>query len=154
MAAICPNPQGGFSLSKRNGPSAGGCWGRRLQVPGVTSSALFLMWVRNLPMPIKFGVRERPVLLTRPAPGGRDDGAILTDDAVECSSPEAAVEMRPADVAPAYVGAVAFTRSGYALWITAGIVSMLSTGFSAHSHHRSKTSFSASVPITSPPANP
>lgn len=43
----------------------------------------------------------------------RDDGAILTDYAVECASPEAAVECarQLADL-PQYVGAVAYTRTG------------------------------------------
>jgi len=44
----------------------------------------------------------------------RDDGAILTDDAIECASPEAAVECaRQMAGLPQYVGAVAYTRTGY-----------------------------------------
>jgi hypothetical protein len=82
-------------------------------VPGVTSSALFLMWVRNLPMPIKFDVGERPCF-TNSANIGRDDGTILTDDAIEYPSPEAAVDCaRQMSGLPYYIGAVAFTRHGY-----------------------------------------
>jgi hypothetical protein len=44
----------------------------------------------------------------------RDDGAILTDDAVECPSPEAAVECaRQMSRLPYYIRAGAFTRSGW-----------------------------------------
>jgi hypothetical protein len=44
----------------------------------------------------------------------RDDGAILCDEAVECPSPEAAIECaRQMARLPYNIGAVAFTRSGW-----------------------------------------
>jgi hypothetical protein len=44
----------------------------------------------------------------------RDDGALLTDDAVECCSAEAAIECaRQMAHALGYVGAWAFSRTGY-----------------------------------------
>ena len=44
----------------------------------------------------------------------RDDGAILTDDAVECPSAEAAIRCaEQMSRAPGYIGAWAFSRTGY-----------------------------------------
>jgi len=44
----------------------------------------------------------------------RDDGAVLCDDAVQCDGPEAAIETaRQMALSPFYVGAWAFSRTGY-----------------------------------------
>jgi hypothetical protein len=59
-------------------------------------------------------MRERMTYYVAAPIARRDDGVALCDEAIQCGSPEAAVETaRQMALSPFYVGAWAFSRTGY-----------------------------------------